>query len=109
LAEEIGGSVKLIEAYTGVRPRYYRPPYGRYDQRILNMADKYGLTAVLWDADAYDYYPRQSSRNITYYILRKTRPGSIILLHEKRENTVRALPYIIQTLKDKGYKFVDLP
>ncbi len=106
LREEIGGSIKIIEAYTGVRPRYYRPPYGRYDQRILEMAKAYDLIPMLWDADAYDYHPRQSSRNITYYILKKTRPGSIIILHEKRQNTLKALPFIIEDLRSKGYRFI---
>lgn len=108
LQEEIGGSVKIIKAYTGVKPRYFRPTYGQYDQRIMRMAEKYGMQTILWDADASDYYRRRSAETIQKLIVRKTKPGSIILLHEKRASAVKALDKIIPALKAKGYKFVKL-
>ncbi|MBU0580643.1 MAG: polysaccharide deacetylase family protein, partial [Candidatus Margulisbacteria bacterium] len=64
LQEEIGGSVKIIQNYTGFRPKYFRPSYGHYDQNILKIAEKYGMKTVLWEADAADYRSSRSKATI---------------------------------------------
>lgn len=35
-----------------------------------------------------------------------TKPGSILLFHNDLENTTKALPVLLQQLKDKGFEFV---
>lgn len=48
--------------------------------------------------------PTTLARNI----VRQTKSGSIILLHDIKSDTVTALPTIIHTLKQEGYTFVSL-
>jgi peptidoglycan/xylan/chitin deacetylase (PgdA/CDA1 family) len=45
-------------------------------------------------------------------VLKAVSPGGIVLLHDgggDRRNTVEALPQIITTLKEQGYRFVTVP
>lgn len=44
-----------IEAVTGVRPKYFRPPYGDTDNRIRNIITALGYTQLLWKYDSSDY------------------------------------------------------
>jgi chitin deacetylase len=46
---------------------------------------------------------------IVSHVLDETRPGSIILLHvmnERRAETMKAIPGIIEGLRSRGYRFV---
>jgi|UPI000492383C peptidoglycan/xylan/chitin deacetylase (PgdA/CDA1 family) len=96
-----------LKTITGKTPRFARPPGGNYDASILQVAQKSGLTTVLWTANGADC-TGISSGDITKRILSRTGPGGIILLHSGVEATIEALPGIIDTLKTKGYRFVTL-
>lgn len=39
-------------------------------------------------------------------VVNGTKPGSILLFHNDLENTTKALPVLLQQLKDKGFEFV---
>jgi len=51
---------------------------------------------------------KPSSEFIANRILRGATPGGIILLHDGIRNTREALPKIVNTLRNQGYKFVTL-
>lgn len=96
-----------IRAIIGKMPRFCRPPGGRYNSTVISAARKEGLSVVLWTANGADY-TGISSKAIEKRVLSAVRPGGIILLHEGVENTIEALPTIIETLRSKGYRFVTL-
>ena len=72
---------------------------------------------VLWDVTSKDW-TETTVRSIANNVINNTQPGSIILLHDcgnlitgnggNRENTVKALPLIIDGLLAKGYTFVSI-
>ena len=41
-----------IEAVTGVRPTLVRPPYGEYDDHVINAIRSMGLEPIQWDVDS---------------------------------------------------------
>ncbi|QQS44215.1 hypothetical protein IPM65_01265 [Candidatus Roizmanbacteria bacterium] len=57
--------------------------------------------------ESYDDISGDSDK-IVDYVMKNTKPGSIIILHPffKNEETRKALPVVIQKLRDKGYMFV---
>ena len=60
---------------------------------------------VMWDVNAADYAPRwahASASDIIQKVLRKTKSGSIILMHNS-SSTLEALPTLIDQLQ-KDYK-----
>ena len=77
---------------------------------VLAQAKSLELTTVLWNDTARDRALPGVSQ-ITYGILRLASYGGIILLHDGggyRAETVAALPAIITTLEQRGFKFVTI-
>jgi peptidoglycan/xylan/chitin deacetylase (PgdA/CDA1 family) len=97
-----------IQAATGVRPVFFRPPYGAINATVVGEADAVGVTTVLWNADPRDW-ALPGVDVIVDRILSQVRNGTIILLHDgggNRSQTVAALPMIITALEQRGYRFV---
>ncbi len=96
-----------IEEASGFRPCLFRPPYGAYDSRVVDDASSLDMTTVNWDVDPQDW-TTPGSEAIYQRVVSKTRPGSIVLMHDgggNRSQTVAALPRIIKKLRHRGYRF----
>lgn len=98
----------MIDKYGGGQSRFYRPPGGFYNQRIISIAQDIGLKTVLWSLNSTDANPSNGPRGIKKTVTRWVQPGSIIVMHTNRKHTIMALPDIIQSLKRRGYSFVTL-
>ena len=99
-----------IQASIGVRPTFFRPPYGAINRMVLAEANALGVTTVLWNDSAEDWtLPGVSA--IASKILRLAHNGGIILMHDgggNRSQTVAALPIIITALENHGFSFVTI-
>jgi peptidoglycan/xylan/chitin deacetylase (PgdA/CDA1 family) len=100
----------VIQKAIGVRPTYFRPPYGIMSVPVLTEAYHLGLTTVIWNDEARDWQ-RPGVSVIIQRILGLARNGAIILMHDgggDRSQTVAALPYIIKGLRLSGFQLVTL-
>ena len=98
----------IFEA-TGKRPSLFRPPYGEHDALVDGIARRLGLLQVLWSIDSGDSQGK-NWRGIGREVLTNVEPGSIILMHDNRGQTVRALKYLIMPgLKKRGFIPVTIP
>jgi peptidoglycan/xylan/chitin deacetylase (PgdA/CDA1 family) len=95
----------VVEAVTGERMHFCRPPGGDYDDTVIRAAMALGLTTVLWTDDPGDY-ASPGDTVIRRRVLDRVSNGGIILLHDGIQQTIDVLPQIIQHLKGKGYRFV---
>lgn len=100
--KEINDTNACIGNITGYTPKYIRPPYGDWDQRLLKETD---MSVVLWTVDPEDWKDQNSSI-VASRVLKNVRPGDIILLHDIFKTSVDAAFIIIDKLQDKGYHFV---
>ena len=111
---QIRRAEQSIEAVVGFRPRLVRPPYGEILTRQLEWAKQAGYTVVNWDVDSSDWRQLAAER-VFRNVTRTVRPGSIVLMHagggegQSLSGTVRALPRIIDWLREHGYEPVALP
>jgi peptidoglycan/xylan/chitin deacetylase (PgdA/CDA1 family) len=104
---QIAGAADRIERYTGFRPCLFRPPGGAVDSSVVATAGSLGMKTITWDVDPRDWSLPGTSE-IYSNIVNNARPGSIILMHDgggPRDETLAALPQIIDTLRAKGYGF----
>lgn len=98
----------------GVRPHLLRPPYGALSEPLIREATRLGQIIILWNVDSLDW-TQIPAEQVAANILSHTGPGAIILLHsaggkgQSLQNTVNALPYVIRTLRDRGYRFRTIP
>ena len=90
---------------TGSRPRWFRPPYSNWTRGLVRAAWIAGMQTVLWDSDPRDW-EADDSADVVERVLRSTRSGSIVVLHESGTATVRALPSIVENLKVQGLDLV---
>jgi len=100
-----------------IKPQFFRPPYGEYNETVERIIQKKGYRLVLWDMDCCSMDWRNPVPElITEVATSNAEDGSIILLHdgrnirmgEPRENTVAALPEIIRIFKEKNFDILRL-
>ncbi|MCL4424781.1 MAG: polysaccharide deacetylase family protein [Firmicutes bacterium] len=110
LQEEIGKTEDIILKITGQRPRFFRPPYGEYNQALADFLAKRGYTIVLWSEDSRDFARDRSVEKIVGNALTGLQSGDIILFHDggPREMTVTALKLILPKLRAEGYALLNL-
>jgi len=86
---------------------HFRPPFGVQLFALPFVLKRLQMTTVLHDVVPRDW-ETQDAELIAKRVLRDTRPGSIILLHDGAANRVivRALPMIIDGLRNRGFRFV---
>lgn len=115
--QEIVRAHEIIEKTTGVAPRFFRPPRGVYSAYSRDYLKKQGYTMVLWDVTSQDWAELPAHR-IAAGVLHHVDPGSILLFHDSgslitaeggnRNNTLKALPRVIEELLEQGYHFMTI-
>lgn len=102
---EISECNRKIEKLTGKSPTLFRPPYGDYDNMVVDCVKNCGMYCVQWDVDSLDWKD-PTPEQMTKTVLDKVKDGSIVLMHNGAKNTPAALPSIIEGIQDKGYEIV---
>jgi len=103
---------RAIEQIAGVHPRLFRAPHGFRSPWVTPIARSLGQRTVGWSFGVWDS-DRPGRDVIVERILKGARPGSILLLHDgdgydphgDRVQTAQAVPLIVDSLLDQGYRF----
>ncbi|HEY5950409.1 MAG TPA: polysaccharide deacetylase family protein [Kofleriaceae bacterium] len=106
VARELAEADTAIERATGIVPALARPPYGGRSPRNVRVFDRQSKRLVLWDVNSFDW-KGITAEAIVQRVLSRTRPGSIILLHEARaggEVTIDAVRMLVPALRSRGYE-----
>jgi peptidoglycan/xylan/chitin deacetylase (PgdA/CDA1 family) len=106
--DELRKTNTAIEKLTGYTPKYFRPTYDEYDDRVNNLAQTLGLTHINWSVDTNDWDKANvDSKKIIDTILTEVKNGSIILCHDLPDkDTVLALKEAIPQLQQRGLNFI---
>ena len=102
--KEINDTNTCIKNITGYIPQYIRPPYGDWNKKLLEETE---MSVVLWNVDPEDWKDQYSSV-VAARVMKNTRSGDIILLHDIFDSSVEAAFKIIDGLQEKGYQFVTI-
>lgn len=94
----------LIRNITGVSTYLFRPPFGEYNQAVLNTVAALGYVTIMWTVDSLDWM-NPGVTQIINRVVNNTAPGAIILMHQAASQTPDALPVIISRLRQQGYSF----
>lgn len=100
----------LKKIVSGLSVKWMRPPYGNYNDDTLDVLSKLGLQKMLWTIDTRDWSGK-SAADIASAALEGVKDGSVILMHDGVANsseTIKALPDIIDGLKNLGYQMVTI-
>jgi polysaccharide deacetylase family sporulation protein PdaB len=96
-----------IKNLLGIEPTLYRPPFGEYNNTVLDAARECGYYSIQWDIDSLDWKELGIESEINKVLNHPhLNNGSIILFHNDAKYTPDCLDTIIKGLKEKGYEIV---
>lgn len=99
----------IIKDLTGVEMTLFRPPYGDYNDTLIQAANSMGYHVIQWDVDSLDWKDYGVNSIIKTVCEHKhLGNGSIILMHNGAKYTAQALDTILKNLKAQGYQFVPI-
>ncbi|MDR3478679.1 MAG: polysaccharide deacetylase family protein [Gammaproteobacteria bacterium] len=107
LIKEVNMPAVIINNIIGQKPLCLRYPFGASNQHVRDVIRQYGMAPVPMGFNSFDYN-RPGTDKIVSWVLKNAYSGQVILMHDgfaKREQTVEALPRIIEGIKKKGLGF----
>ena len=103
IREELAYVNDAVYKLTGKKPTYFRPPFGDYDNELIETAENMGLQTIQWSVDSLDW-KGLSATEITSRVTKNVKNGSIVLFHNNSDNILEALPLVLANLINSGYK-----
>lgn len=87
--------------------KLFRFPFGACHAPSLSAVNDAGYLAIQWSLSPGDPDPRQGPQAISNAVVKRIKPGDIVILHANGRgwNTAKALPNLITRLKARGYTF----
>jgi peptidoglycan/xylan/chitin deacetylase (PgdA/CDA1 family) len=107
-ASELQSNRQLIKRASGQSVHLFRPPYGAQDAAVNQVARRLGLLDIMWSMDSRDSLGANWA-GIISNVESDLRPGAIILMHENRGQTIRALTTLLPVLHRRHLRSVSLP
>jgi peptidoglycan/xylan/chitin deacetylase (PgdA/CDA1 family) len=108
ITSEIERTKEKIEATIGQPVYLFRPPYGARGPTVDGIAKQLGLLEIMWSVDSGDSLGADWAgiiRNVKAGLY----PGAIILMHENRGQTIRALTTLLPELHRRHLRSVSIP
>lgn len=114
VSDEITRAQDAIASATGETPTLFRPPFGLRSPALRALLPAHGLRGVHWSVIGKDW--KRNADQISSRLLRRTRAGSIVCLHDgdqtsavaDRSQTLAAVLRVVPILRDRGLRFVKL-
>ena len=103
--DELNINIKLIEDLTGFRPKLFRPPYGYYNNNLIEVCEDLKLSCIEWDVDSLDWKGLSAS-SIAGRVTGKAKNGSIVLFHNNSDNILAGLKMVLEHFKIKNTQVV---
>lgn len=107
MQNELAGASDVIEALTGEKPKLFRPPFGAYNNRVIETVEEAGYKVIQWSVDSLDWKDLTADE-IVERVRKRIEPGSIVLFHNHALHVEEYLPRILEGLQAEGYQVVPI-
>lgn len=107
IANELQQTGDKIKEITGVQPTVFRPPFGDYNNLLIETAEELGYYTIQWDVDSLDWKEMGVSP-VVDRVTRNVKPGSIVLFHNNAKYVAEFLPLVLERLQEQGYEIVPI-
>ena len=107
LQREVSMPSIIVDHIIGIKPKCLRYPFGASNSHVRQEIRDYGMLPVPMGFNSFDY-DRPGTDKIISWVLKNSYSKQVILMHDgfaRREQTVAALPKIIEGIKQKGLGF----
>jgi peptidoglycan/xylan/chitin deacetylase (PgdA/CDA1 family) len=109
IADEIVRTEAALDRY-GRHSVAFRPPFGDWNDLVMQVVAQHHLPFVTWDVVSGDPSLKTTKSGMVHSVVTRARAGSIIIFHINGRGwkTAEALPTILQGLRTRGFRFVQL-
>lgn len=107
--EEIMKVSATVKELTGYDMFLFRPPYGDYNNTLINTVYSCNYYPIQWSVDSLDwkdYGVDSIIKTVTKH--KKLANGAIVLMHNGAKYTAQALEDVIKGLQEQGYTIVPI-
>lgn len=109
IAKELADCHKAVKDLTGIEMNLFRPPFGEYNNTVIETSFANSYYPIQWDIDSLDWKELGADHEINQVLNHKhLGNGSIVLFHNDAKYTPEVLDTIIKGLKEKGYEIVPI-
>lgn len=105
IKKELETTGEKIKAVTGKDPILFRPPFGDYNNKVIDIAQQLGYYSIQWDVDSLDW-KEFGVEPVVDRVLKRVNNGSIVLFHNNAKYVSDFLPIILDRLIKEGYTIV---
>lgn len=98
----------VAHARAHIHSKLFRPPYGKLKSSQGKALMKDGYKIIMWDVLSADFDTRVSPEKCLQNVLRHTKSGSIVVMHDSvkaKEKVYYSLPKILAHFTEKGFQF----
>ncbi len=105
IVEELESTSDVIYELTNEKPFLFRPPFGDYNDRLIQTCREIGYSVIQWDIDSLDW-KNLGVQPVVDTVVRNVKSGSIVLFHNNADYISEYLPIVIERLLEKGFEIV---
>ena len=105
IAYELIKTKVVLDDLVGGSSRFFRPPGGHYNATVRDAVAPLGYFPVFWTVNG-GAFTRLAPTEAAQAISKRTEDGGILLLHNGADNTLPLLPYLLEDLSRRGFRYV---
>lgn len=103
LVWEIEECNRCAREIAGVEMKLFRPPFGIVNPKTRKALEKTGMISVGWSIRSYDAL-LSSEQWILKRVLKRVRPGEVLLFHDNKTHTAHILEQLLLFLREHNYE-----
>lgn len=107
IIQELNSTGDSIYQLTNEEPFLFRPPYGDYNDTLIQTCREIGYYPIQWDIDSLDW-KELGVQPVVDTVIRNVDSGSIVLFHNNAKYISEYLPIVIERLLEKGFEIVPI-
>jgi len=104
LSSDIKKNQDLILEVIGKKAKLFRPPFGVTNPPIAKALRNFNFHIIGWSLRSFDTI--NNPEKVINKVIKKVKPGDIILFHDNRSNTIEVLKSVLDFLQSNNYGMV---
>lgn len=108
IEEQLASVQTSVEELTGIKPKFFRPPFGSGGDTVKEIAKNHGMLYMTWSNGSLDWdsSAKDKPEVVIQNVMEQLHPGANILMHELQW-TADALDELLSKIEAEGYVFID--
>lgn len=105
IRQEIMTTDEKIKQLINEKPILFRPPFGAYNDTLIQELRELNYYCIQWDIDSLDW-KELGVEPVVDRVVKNVSSGSIVLFHNNAKYISQFLPIVIESLQSKGFEIV---